>query len=175
MMTDADDIVEMPQPLGLYAGDLFNRGKQYLEAFKLLSRSQDLPYPSYFCLAHSLELFLKAFLAAHGVTKNDLKAVGLRHSPEKLLEKCKEHGLPNIELLKELAERLQDMNSAPTYDFRYPSGYVLHLPPVEQAISVMTSLCDAITAKIGSAALKANLQFASDTRTFRPKKIRWSN
>jgi|GEM_PF-1630814 len=173
-MTDVDDIVEMPQPLGLYAGDLFNRGKQYFEAFKLLSRTQDLPYPSYFCLAHSLELSLKAFLAAHGVTKKTLKE-SFGHSPEKLLEKCKKHGLPDIELLKELAERLQDMNSAPTYDFRYPSGYVLHLPPVEQAISAMTGLCDAITAKIGSAALKANLQFASDTRNLRPKKIRWSD
>jgi hypothetical protein len=174
-MADEDDIEEMPPPLGLYAGEMLSRAKQYLEAFKVLSGAQDLPYPTYFCLSHSLELFLKAFLASHGLSKKALKESSIRHNPEKLFEKCKEHGLADIDLLKELSERLQDMNSAPTYDFRYPSGYILHLPPIEQAISILADLCGAITPQIESMASRANLNFASDTRHLRPKKIRWSD
>lgn len=53
-------IIEMPQPLGLFAGQLFDRGVEYLEAFEILSGGGVRKYhPSYFLCAHSFRAFFE--------------------------------------------------------------------------------------------------------------------
>jgi hypothetical protein len=49
----------MPQPLGLFAGEQFERATQYLEAFERLSKTP-APQPThamYFLLTHAIEGF----------------------------------------------------------------------------------------------------------------------
>ncbi|WP_338821424.1 hypothetical protein [Bradyrhizobium septentrionale] len=76
-MNTSPAIIEMPQPLGFYAGQLYDRGIKYLNAFEMLTRDvkriQEFYHPSYFLCAHALELFLKAYLAASGVAKLQLR------------------------------------------------------------------------------------------------------
>jgi hypothetical protein len=50
---------QMPQPLGLFAGEQFERATQYLEAFERLSKTP-APQPThamYFLLTHAIEGF----------------------------------------------------------------------------------------------------------------------
>lgn len=74
-MNTADHPHEMLQPLGLFAGDLFARGIEYRDAFEMLTEKNPgkLLYASYFLFAHSLELFLKSYLAARGTTKTTIR------------------------------------------------------------------------------------------------------
>jgi hypothetical protein len=54
-------VIEMPQPLGLFAGQLFDRGVEYLEAFEILSGGGVRKYhPSYFLCG--LALYSPSFL-----------------------------------------------------------------------------------------------------------------
>lgn len=66
-------IIEMPQPLGLFAGQMCHRGAEYLEAFEILSANDLKYYPAYFLCSHWLELFLKSYLAASGLSKSKLR------------------------------------------------------------------------------------------------------
>ena len=52
------EIVEMPEPLGIFAAALLRRSVEYLDAFERLTTQQRpiLIYASYFLLTHSLEL-----------------------------------------------------------------------------------------------------------------------
>lgn len=171
-----DDILEMPQPLGIYAGELLERGKQYSHAFIRLVGDQtepDLPYPTYFLLSHSLELFLKAFLAAHGVGKAELKQHPIRHSVLKLRERCEQFGFPEVENLTTLVVKIDHMNS--DYDFRYPTGYRLTVPRAQDCVPVIRELERAISPLIEHIVAHANMKFARDTLHLRPAKIRWSD
>lgn len=172
-MSGTVNVVDMPQPLGLYADDLFERGKQYLSAFECLMKNPNLPYPTYYSLSHTLELFLKAYLVAHGTDKKGIKDISIRHSVGKLLERCKEHNLPTVDHLSEMALRLEEMNS--DYDFRYPTGYNLTLPDANECLLVITSFRAVIEPIIKNVAFRATVKFHNDTQHLKPQKIRWSD
>ena len=172
-MTAVENFVEMPEPMGLHAGALLKRGQEYLTAFDALcdgSEMQKYPHACYFLAAHALELFLKAFLAANGATKKQMRDVRLRHSLASLFEAAKEKGLKDVGLRSALVNSLDEMNSH--HDFRYPSGYNLHVPPPATCSSELYILIDAVMPSVSRAAISAQLQFASDTRHLRDTNTR---
>jgi hypothetical protein len=165
--------VDMPQPLGLFAGDLYRRGKEYLDAFESLTHHQGdkLLFASYFLFAHSIELFLKAFLATKGVSKKDIRTLG--HNLPKIMAKCVQHSMPHVAQLNEYVAHTFEMNK--DFDFRYPSGYELSMPRPNECAPIAQALAAALEAIIAREHLRAQLHFASDTAKHRGKKIRWSD
>lgn len=173
-----DGVFEMSQPLPLYAHDLFQRADQYRRAAKILSEMQpeppyNLAYPMYFSLSHALELYFKAFLVLHGMTKKETKQADIRHSPLKLYNLCQNAGLVHIDMLEHLALQIEEMNS--DFDFRYPTGYRLHLPTMSLCLPVLDELHETLTPIISDARGLAQLQWAADTRHLQGHKIRWSD
>jgi hypothetical protein len=169
-------IEEMPQPLGIYAGEVRNRALEYWQAFQKLAADDggDLKYVNYFLLAHSLELMLKAFLHSQGVSKRDAKAHDVRHEPVALLDRCIALGLPAIPGLSDLAVAFREMNS--DHDFRYPSGCNLHLPGYRLCTDIFEHLVEATAVPVSGAATDAQLRFVEETRHLKGKaRIRWSD
>jgi hypothetical protein len=171
------EIVEMPQPLPLYAHDLFTRAEQYREAAQLIedhgAGSSSLLFPTYFVLSHALELYLKAFLVSRGLTKGEIKRKEIRHSVFGLFQRCEQLDLPHIENLGHVAQQFEAMNN--NFDFRYPTGYQLHLPTVEMCLPVVSELSNLLNPILNQAAIHAHLQWAADTRHLQGKKVRWSD
>jgi hypothetical protein len=165
--------IDMPQPLGLFAGDLFKRGEEYLNAFAFLTADSEdkFQFSSYFLFAHSLELLMKSFLATCEISKKDI--VSLSHRLPEILECCERHSIPKIENLSTYVAHTHEMNR--NFDFRYPSGFVLTMPRPEECAPIAKALAAAIRPIVIKAALNANLKFASETRIHKGKKIRWSD
>ena len=71
----------MPERLGIFAGEMLTRGKAYFRAFPVVSErdERDLRFPTYFLLAHSVELVLKSDLVAKGTPKKALGKKPLGH------------------------------------------------------------------------------------------------
>lgn len=177
-MTSSNElpVIEIEEPLGIYAREVRERGLEYWRAFKRLTAESDtdFKYVNYFLLAHGLELILKSFLHAHGIKKRDLKARSIRHAPLVLLDRCCALGLPSVPHLRDLSAALGEMNS--DHDFRYPSGYNLHLPSYRLCIEVFENLVDSTEVAVSTASVEAQLKFAEDTRHLKGKaKIRWSD
>ncbi|WP_315919645.1 hypothetical protein [Mesorhizobium sp. SP-1A] len=166
---------EMPQPLGLFSGDLFDRGSDYLSAFKALSQLSNLRHrhAESFLLTHSLELFLKSFLVAHGTRKSELGRKALRHNLSHILDECDRVPIPQVPMLRALCNQLSEMNS--DFDLRYPSGYNLSIPKPDFSIPVADALITAIKPFVDNARVKAQLNYAADTRHLKGCKIRWSD
>ena len=165
--------VEMPQPLGMFADDLFSRAKEYLAGFERLAEvePQRLLHARYFLLAHSLELALKAYLATRNMLKNDIK--DLRHKLPKIWRKCKEYGIPETTQLPQLVELINEMNRE--HDFRYPIGYALTLPPSADCQRIMRSLIQTLEPLVDQARTRAELDFTREMRNLSGKEIRWSD
>jgi len=163
----------MEQPLGMFSVDLFRRGRQYLEAFKVLSSHGDdyLRHPQYFLLAHALELILKAYLAAKGVERTDLFGIG--HKIEELERRAHELGLPELEHFDRLVAELAEMNGE--HDFRYPTGWNLTVPAPDLCQPIMDQLLTVVQPVVSHANLKAQFDFASDTRHLRGRGITFSD
>jgi len=169
------EYVEMPQPLGLFAGDLFSRGVEYLEAFEELTKRKDEKYlhASYFLFSHSLELLLKSFLTARGFKKNDIRKRPLSHDLPEIMRQCELKSIPHVSNLSAFVSHTFEMNR--DFDFRYPSRYRLSMPRPAECALVARALVVAIEPIISRAAVEAQLQFASETRKDRGKKVRWSD
>jgi hypothetical protein len=165
--------ISMPQPLGIFAGELFERSKDYLEAFERLSTSpgRELRYPMYFLFAHSLEVALKAYLASQNVSKK--KIFACRHDLTVLHRRCLEAKMPAVPDLEKYIAGFHEMNG--DHDFRYPTGYNLHVPPPAHCLEFMQKLRAAISAVVTSAHAVATLEFASNTRHLRGQKVAWSD
>lgn len=75
-------------PIGfhIYAVDFFNTAR----TLDVSTKFSPVPY---YCYSRSIELVLKAFLLAKGVTISELKQQPLGHDLEKVLNKAKELGL----------------------------------------------------------------------------------
>jgi hypothetical protein len=163
----------MPEPLGVFAGELFKRGLEYLDALEILALQNDqLLYASYFIFAHSLELLLKSFLAANGVKKKVIR-YELGHKLPQIMDMCETHSIPHVANLIEFTAHTFEMNK--DFDFRYPSGYNLSMPKPKDCISKARTLVAAIEPVISRAEIEAQLRFASETRIHRGQKIRWSD
>lgn len=172
------EVLEMPQPLSLYAFDLFERADQFRRATQVLAELQPTPpyklaYPMYFALAHSLELYLKAYLVLQGMTKKETKQASIRHSPSKLCDLCYEQGMTRIDMLAHLALQIEEMNSA--FDFRYPTGFILHLPTMGLCLPTLEELHNMLRPIVTNARAAGRMQWAADTRHLEGNKIRWSD
>lgn len=127
----SDRLWEMPERLGIFAGEMLTRGKAYFRAFPVVSErdERDLRFPTYFLLAHSVELVLKSYLVAKGTPKKALGKKPLGHDVRAIYSECERNGLAVAhQLMRPLANRLTEINSDLTeinsdYDLRYPSGY----------------------------------------------------
>ncbi|NOJ41383.1 DUF2513 domain-containing protein [Bradyrhizobium australiense] len=161
---------EMPQPLGILAGEQRERAREYLEAFeRLLNTPEPRPlYAMYFLVTHAIELLLKAYLTAHAVPKKRLRDVAVRHNLPALLDLCEEKHLPAVIDLREYVSTLQEMNK--DYDFRYVTGYNLHLPPPAACLAIARALESAVAPTVTEAQMKATLDFAVETRHLKGKK-----
>jgi hypothetical protein len=168
-------IIEMPEPLGLFAGQLFDRGSEYLAAFRLLSKHEDeMMHAKYFLLAHSFELLLKSFLAASGITKAELKhPKKFGHDLDKIFAGCRRLSLPHIENLEFFVREIAEKNS--DYDFRYPSNYNLYLPSPKLCLELMDPLEAVLRPIISQVRVSAQLKWAEETMHLKPAKIRWSD
>ncbi|WP_436282203.1 hypothetical protein [Rhizobium sp. LjRoot258] len=176
-MTESNtyEIVEMPEPLGLFAGQLFDRAREYLSAFRLLAeREGEMQFPKYFALTHAVELFLKSYLATQGIPKLDLRSgKKFGHQLDKLFVKCEELGMPVNAHLGDLIGELNEKNS--DYDFRYPSNYILRLPSPRLCLEVILPLEGALLPIVTRERNRAQVQWAAETRHLRGCKIRWSD
>ena len=163
----------MPQPLGFYAGELFERADSFLSAFRVLTDKLDdgLAYPSYYLFAHALELYLKSFLAASDQPKSRLKALG--HRLPDLLAECNKYGLPPVADLSACVGNLSEMTS--DHDLRYPSGYIITLPDSALFLRISADLRAGIERFVRGAYIRATVQFAADTRQHRGQLVEWSD
>jgi hypothetical protein len=171
---DDESIVEMPQPLGLFAADLMERANEFLQVFERLSEDTDgIRHAAYFTLAHSLELFLKSYLAANGVSKEELCRRALGHNLRAIYDRCEMASFPKIDYLRDFAYSVHHTNG--DYDFRYPTGYILTVPSPVHCLHIMKQLKLALEPLISQASVSAQLQWMGDTRHLKGKKIRWSD
>lgn len=173
-MSDPAANLKMPQPLGLFAGELYYRGIQYLDAAGQLDykNNKNSLMPGSFLISHALELILKSYLAASGVDKKKIRhAYG--HKINEIYGSCIDCGLPQVNNLDKLVTNLHEMNR--DYDFRYPTGYSLVVIAPAEAIAVVKILSSEIRPLIERISLDARFQFASDTRHLRGAKIEWAD
>jgi hypothetical protein len=167
---------EMPQPLGLFAGDLLKRGKSYYQAFQIVAERDDpgLSFPAYFLLAHAVEVVLRSQLAANGMSKKALREKPFGHDIERIYSECEQKGLAVAhQLMKPLAKQLAHINKE--YDLRYPTGYLLPIPSPSHCIAAVDALIAVIEPIVGASAITAELQFAADTQHIRGSKVQWSD
>jgi len=133
-------VVEIPEPLPIFAKSLSDRSKQFFAAAQIVFKeSPESAYPIYYLMTHAIELNLKAWLACKGTTKKAL--IALRHDLSKLVREAEKKGLPHVAKLETLCDRLQEMNE--NHDFRYPTGYNLHLPAIPLCIPIVNLLSEA--------------------------------
>ncbi|TWF57366.1 hypothetical protein [Neorhizobium alkalisoli] len=170
-MSGRPEIIEMPEPLGLYAGQLFDRATEYFEAFRVLApRDLELMHAKYFLLAHALELYLKSFLASNGVKKTELRETKkFGHNLPNILSKCVEFNIPTIENLDIFVREIHHKNE--DFDFRYPSNYNLRVPSPDLCMSVLEPLHKNLRPIIEKTRVRAQIEWAQDTRHLKGKNV----
>lgn len=158
------------QPLGMYAGELTARSREYLDAAKAVAEAHPkaLVHPKYYLLAHSIELALKAFLAAKGEPKRRLKKLG--HALPDLATAAADKGLGEIEHFDVLIRHLWTINA--DYSLRYPVGYIQAVLRFDQAATIATTLLDAANAAVTPVYLRDRLRFLSK---YQDKYVEWSD
>ncbi|TCU75306.1 MULTISPECIES: hypothetical protein [unclassified Bradyrhizobium] len=166
---------EMPQPLGIFAGEQLIRAHEYLDAFERLANTPEPRplYPMYFLLAHSIELFLKSYLAARQITKKVLMRRDVRHNLIALLDLCEAHHLPVIADLRIYLASIQEMNG--DHDFRYVTNYNLTVPSPAHCIGIVRRLELVISPIVDQARMESTIKHAAATRHLKGQKIRWSD
>ena len=130
----------LPQPADWYAGDLLQRASEYLRACRRLDAGGDhreLVYPAYFLVAHATELALKAYLAAQGVPKSELRK-RWGHRLAALYGEARRLGLPEIEKLDLVVAQLADLNEEQS--LRYPAYFVRAAPRPEDYAEVVEKM-----------------------------------
>jgi hypothetical protein len=104
------------------------RGIEYLQlAEEFYQAYTDLPprnppyWPRYFMLSHATELGLKAYLAYHGRTHEQLLKLGVRHNLRRLMSDAVRGGLSVKTETRQLIELLHEAHSK--FWPRYPRGH----------------------------------------------------
>jgi hypothetical protein len=160
----------IPQPLGLFAGDLHSRAREYLEAAKLVGGGvpEKLVSPTYYLLGLSIELSFKAFLAAEGESKRRLRRIG--HDLPGLMQAATAKGLPPLEHLDVLVRHLMTINT--DHNLRYPAGQILSILRFEQASQITADLYQVINDNVMLAYLRARISYLQD---YQGKYVQWSD
>lgn len=92
----------MSQPQETAAGLLCHAREFLCAAELLLSNSEQVSLPSYFLLGRSVELSLKAFLLACGMTRRELKSRKYGHDLEALLDEAIMRGIEREVSIKDV-------------------------------------------------------------------------
>jgi hypothetical protein len=168
------ETVTMPQPLGLFAGELLGRASEFADAFEVLdvATSTRFLHSGFYLLSHSVELGLKAFLAAKEVPKRKLWSRELGHDLVALEVAANQRGLRPIENLGHLVWSLSVMNE--DHSLRYPAGYFEAVPAPGECLEVVRALLHAIAPTVESQRLADRLMLAGDGR-YTGKRIEWSD
>lgn len=166
-------IHDIPQPNGLFAGDLLRRANDFIESFdKLTSNEPNPSFSAQFLIFHGCELLLKAFLASQEVSKKEIRTYS--HDLEKLIESATSgYSLHATESFQRLITRLNMMNR--DHDFRYPTGYNLSVPPPDECLEVITPQKEIISEIVLECEHKALLLHRANTRKWLGHQIRWSD
>ncbi|CDX11651.1 conserved hypothetical protein [Mesorhizobium sp. ORS 3324] len=147
-----------------------------VRAFQILAERIEpgLTYPAYFLLAHAVEVVLKSYLAADGVSKRDLRFKPYGHDIDYIFTECERRGpVVSDRLMKPLAKQLAHINQ--DFDLRYPTGFNLAVAGPSSCIPAVDDLIASIAPAVEKAAIMAQLQFAADTQHLRGSKIQWSD
>jgi HEPN domain len=107
---------------------LFERAVEFEKAYHAVPETSLFSWPRYFLLCHSIELALKAFLALHGKSDDDLIKIG--HDLKKLLKHAKKFGLqlePDTQDAIKLLARAHYEHWA-----RYPKEEVTQVVAIQQ-------------------------------------------
>jgi hypothetical protein len=108
-----------PIPLGILSNQFLCEARKYLNAADILIRdkSADVKPPTYFLMCHALELLLKGYVMARGVSYEE--ALKLGHDLQKAHDKAVSVGLPiEGDHTQILIEKLSEFHDA--FLFRYP-------------------------------------------------------
>ena len=98
---------------------------------KNLNEIRPAPYASiFFCIGHSIELSMKAYLLKTNATEKLLKDLG--HNLEYLLEECSKHGLETSYMNKDSISQINIYFSK--HDFRYPNMTEMLVPGASEAL-----------------------------------------
>lgn len=126
--------------------DEFLRAATVVEASA--KRHFDILPPRYYLLGHSIELALKAFLLAKGVTPTELrlKQYNMAHNLEKALVRAEGLGLADVVNIPP-KERTAIMLLNKTYgrkSYEYLETGSIHIPPTDTLFSVVNRVLPAI-------------------------------
>lgn len=149
--------VRIPQPLGIFAGELMERASEYLEAAKRLDTDEARPlvHPRYFLISHAVELALKAYLVARGTTKRKLRGKKMGHDLPALQAAAIAADLPLVPELDDLIWHLAGISE--DHALRYPAGYIVRVPFAHQCFDVIAQLLAEIKPAIELAYLKSRM------------------
>src|SRR5262249_39379708 len=107
----------------------------YVEATRRLDQLLTVPkfaFPVYFLLCHAMELALKAYLAASGVSAKTLRNE-IRHDLEQGLRDAKSHGLAADDRFQGLVSWLRLYHLDHSFRYRKASGFVRYASAAEAA------------------------------------------
>jgi hypothetical protein len=108
-----------PIPLGILGNQFLSDARAYITAADILIRdgSPHVNQPAYFLMSHALELMLKAYILARGVSYDQVVSLG--HNLQKALDKAEALGLRvEGDHTRVLIDRLSEFHDA--FIFRYP-------------------------------------------------------
>ncbi|WP_143131985.1 hypothetical protein [Methylobacterium sp. 174MFSha1.1] len=168
-------LIEKNEPLGRFSHNLLLRGKEYLSAFEKLTAGDKLaePYASYFLFAHALELILKSYLVACGVTKKELREKKLGHNIENIYKKCAENNIGHIDRLQQLVERFHDMTCGD--ELRYPRHLIIKLPLPSECANITRNAISKIEPTVSYAYLDYVLYSAAEARKNKNAKFHYND
>lgn len=131
-------------PVSLYRG-----GLDFLEgAATIASAKTPLPLAPFAALAsHSLELVLKSYLVAKGLSEDQLKAIG--HNLERAWNRCRSNGL-NLDSIVPRWVLIMNSGHEKPFHFRYArenTGIVV--PNAEQLIVELRAVFSIVGAELG--------------------------
>lgn len=139
----AEEIDRSP-PIGVFlsAESFFQCARKLHEAYE----SEELPLrftaPIYYLYCHALELVLKSFLRAKGLSGNELRSKKFGHQLEKLWQECLSQGLkPAMTRSDIISDAIQILDPfATAYEFRYIEVGFRCLPTLDTVQSVAHDL-----------------------------------
>lgn len=154
----------------MFAQELASRAREYLDAARAVGTTHPakLVHPTYFLVAHSVELSLKAFLASNGDSKVALKEIG--HRLPRLMSSARDKGLPDIEYLPVLIRHLSTINTG--HNLRYPAGYIQSVMRLDQAAEIAENLLDIADRSVAPVYLHDRLTFLQQ---YQDKYVEWSD
>jgi hypothetical protein len=107
-------------PDALRATDFLQLAEEFYRAYDLPSRPPP-NWPRYFMLCHAIELGLKAYLAHHGASHQQLTRAGVRHDFGKLMSDAVAAGLAVKATAQNETALLDEAHSE--FWHRYPRGH----------------------------------------------------